>query len=406
MSDSRSPTVADVVADGNCSGCGACVLFGDAAGMALDARGDLRPTFAPGTLPIAGSKLGQYCPGLIVERPATEARAANVDPDFGVWQAVWVGHAADATLRYRGSSGGALSALVAYALDEGLAERAAVVGGTRGTRSQGVVVRSSAEAAECAASRYAPASSLAALAAADRSMDPRTLVVGRPCEASAVRSGQDEGSAPLLLSFFCAGVPRQAATDRLVSSLGMPPDHVVSLRYRGHGWPGDFVAADRTGATVAASYEDSWGRHLGRDLQSRCKICVDGVGESADVVAGDIWDSDERGYPVFDDAPGRSIIIARTARGVALVEAAAAAGYLVVTETDLEQARLVQQYQVRRRRLLAGRLAGRVLAGRRIPKYRGFSLVRFALRHPVDSARQAKGAYRRARSRVNSGSRR
>lgn len=374
--------------------------------MALDDRGDLRPIGA--TLPrrSTGSErtrppLAQYCPGVLVTRPEREAEAA-VDPDFGNWIAAWVGHAADESLRYRGSSGGALSALVAYALDTGVAARASMASGSGGTRSSGVVVASSTESAACTASRYAPASSLAALAAAGNPLTPGTLVVGRPCESSAVRqAGLDPDRSPLLLSFFCAGVPSQRATDQLVEKLGLEPSRVISLRYRGHGWPGNFRVTDDAGTVAEVSYEDSWGSHLGRDLQSRCKICVDGVGESADVVAGDVWDSDARGFPVFDDAPGRSIIIARTARGLALVEGAVAAGYLVVEPSNLQQSRVVQRYQVTRRRYLLARVLGRSLARKRSPRFRRFGLLGLALAHPRESVRQARGSYARARNEAN-----
>ena len=78
------------------------------------------------------------------------------------------------------------------------------------------------------------------------------------------------------------------------------------------------------------SYDESWGGVLGPATHWRCKLCADGVGESADVVAADLWRVDERGYPVFTEGPGSSALIARTERGLEAVRAAAAAGALVL----------------------------------------------------------------------------
>ena len=110
-----------------------------------------------------------------------------------------------------------------------------------------------------------------------------------------------------------AGTPSQHATDAVLASLGAPPDaDLVRLRYRGEGWPGSFTAQDAAGATWSTSYDASWGAHLGKAVQWRCKICPDGVGESSDVTAGDFWRSDERGYPLFDEGDGFSALVART----------------------------------------------------------------------------------------------
>lgn len=385
-------TLHDVLQAGTCSGCGACVLAGEATAMELDDRGDLRPV--PAQQGRVRVPLAEYCPALAVRRPARRADQ-EVDRDFGPWLRVWQAHAVNPELRHLGSSGGALSALTAYLLDHG-APGAVVVRAGPGTRTTGLVVRSAGDVPATAASRYAPASTLATFANAG---DENLALVCRPCEASALRSLRpDEGDRPPVLSFFCAGVPNQWATDDLVRELGADVGAVVDVRYRGNGWPGRFTVTDRSGRTWSTTYDDSWGHHLGRRLQDRCKICPDGVGESADVSAADLWEADERGYPVFDDAPGRSLVIARTPRGVALVSGAVAAGYLDAHPTDLTLARAVQALHVQRRRLLLGRLAGSRAAGAATPHYRGFGLWRSALRHPVASLRQARGSFIRTRA--------
>lgn len=386
-------TVQRVIDSGNCSACGACVLTGVADRMELSAEGHLRPVPAPAPNPVAPA-LSDYCPGLVVDRPQ-RAAGARRDPYFGDYLAVWSGWAADPELRFKGSSGGALSALARAAMELDEVDAVAMaIGEDRGSRTRADVVADPAALGQYASSRYAPVSTLAILPA-----EPvGTAIVCRPCEASALRQLRPAGVS-FVLAFFCAGVPSQQATDQLITEMGGVPDTVTGLRYRGNGWPGFFRFDDERAVEHRTSYDDSWGAHLGKRVQPRCKICVDGVGESADVVAGDIWEADDKGFPLFDEAPGVSVIIARTPRGLQLVRHAIAAGHLVAQEQDINELHAVQPAQVTRRQFVAARLAGRALAGKPIPRYRGFGLSRLALARPREAIRQLRGTYRRSRSR-------
>jgi coenzyme F420 hydrogenase subunit beta len=335
---------------------------------------------------------GDICPGVAVRRPA---EVGHRDAIFGTTRAVWAGHASDPRLRHVGSSGGLLSALTAWLLESGQALRvvAAAADGEHPAVSRSVSLRSPAEVAEAAGSRYAPVST----AANPDVMLSDSAVVAKPCEASALRGlwGQRGIDPPLLLSFFCAGVPSQNATENLVRRLGLDPADLAGLRYRGHGWPGRFTATSRDGRQVGCSYQQSWGAALGPTMQWRCKICVDGVGELSDLTAGDLWDTDDRGYPLFAEAQGVSVLIARTARGEAVARAAVDAGVIDVQPVDLSRVYAAQPYQVERRSTLAGRLLGARLAGHPLPRYQGFGLLRLAAGHPASSLRAAAGSFRR-----------
>jgi coenzyme F420 hydrogenase subunit beta len=234
------------------------------------------------------------------------------------------------------------------------------------------------------------------------------VVVAKPCEIFAARQlarhNPEPDREPLLLSFFCAGTPSQHATESLLVDLGLPDDTQLSdLWYRGRGWPGRFTAQTTEGRQVSASYDESWGRHLGPFTQWRCKICPDGVGESGDISAADFWRSDVHGYPDFTEGDGCSAVLARTSRGHDVLTRAFAAGVLIGHPLDLDALAAVQPLQVSRRITLLGRLTGTVLAGRPVPRYRGFGLLRLAIRQFRPTARTARGSYRRVRKQVGRG---
>jgi coenzyme F420 hydrogenase subunit beta len=387
---------ADVVSSGRCTGCGLCTALEPALTMTASAEGYLRP-HAAGTATAGPAALATFrtaCPGLrvVAQRPAGAVRHPVLGPVLGCWEA-W---ATDPDVRERGSSGGVLTALQAWLVATGEVARAVGAAAAPGEPRRTVPVRivSRDQALAAAGSRYAPV----AVAGHPDAAAPDGVTTGKPCEVAALRAATGP-DAPLLLSFFCAGTPSQHATDRLVHDLGMPADeHVDELWYRGRGWPGRFTAVGAAGTRVSASYDESWGDALGPSVQWRCKICPDGVGESADVAAGDFWRTDERGYPVFVETAGVSALLARTPRGLDVVRRAAAAGVIALREISPGDVAAVQPLQRTRRTTLAGRLVGARLAGARLPRFPGFGLGRLAASRARQSLRTARGTYRRVRA--------
>lgn len=387
-----------VVRGGNCAGCGGCDWLFDNVRMGLDSQGFLRPEVDSSIpdAPDASRTFRAMCPGVSVRAQADPG--AQHHPVFGSYISAWQGWASNPDLRLKGSSGGVLSALSAWALssDSTALVIASSADPENPSRTVAVQLTTRAEIERAATSRYAPVANLPLLAVAPAAK----VVVGKPCEAVAVRQHEafaegDGVTAPLLLSFFCAGTPSQFATDRLVENLGVPVAEVEALQYRGDGWPGDFAVTGRSGHARKMSYQESWGKNLGRDLPWRCKLCAHGTGEGADLVVGDFWQSDEDGYPIFSEGEGNSVVIARTMRGHEALMAARRAGVVLLAPVDLDEAARIQPLQRKRRVELAGRLLGRLLAGKSIPRYRGFRLLSAALRHPYLVARSTAGTLRR-----------
>lgn len=368
--------------------------------MNLSSDGYLRPSIGADSSNDDGDQLAaafrRICPGVRVTAQPPEAVDDLVHPTFGRLVAAWQGYAADGFQRHRGSSGGVLTALSRWMLEEKAVTHIACAtrDPAKPTRTVAVTIADPSEVLTGAGSRYAPVD----VASLPSAASPTGAVVAKPCEVTAIRarSDIDKGEPPVLLSFFCAGTPSQHATDRLIRELGFDVDRVQALTYRGNGWPGSFEVVEAGGSTASLSYEESWGRHLGRELQWRCKICPDGTGNDSDVSVGDLWQVDEKGYPLFENSGGNSVIIARTRRGADLVERAAAAGVLVLAPVDLDKAAGVQPLQVDRKRTLAGRLAARLLVLRPGPRYRGHSTLHLLLTNKRANLRAMLGGLKRA----------
>lgn len=385
-----------------CTGCGLCAAIAPAAvTMAMVDPGYLRPLQSSALTVAQDADIATACPGLMVDE-SDHAPAPAWDPLWGPVHFVGTGHATDAALRHQASSGGVISALLIHALATGLVDHVVQTGADPDvpTGNQTRISTSDSDILAAAGSRYTASAPLAGLE--DWLARPgRIAFVGKPCDVSALRARarQDpriNARVPLMLAFFCAGIPSAAGTGRILDRLGVDPDDVTAFRYRGDGWPGFAKATLKDGSTRQMSYSDSWGDILSKEVQFRCKICPDATGNVADVACADAWEGDERGYPSFEEQDGRSLVIARTIAGAALLAEARAAGRIQTQPLEIAAIAAMQPAQARRKKQILSRLAALIVTGRPWPRYRGLRLWAAAAReNPIAQARSFAGLVRR-----------
>jgi coenzyme F420 hydrogenase subunit beta len=200
------------------------------------------------------------------------------------------------------------------------------------------------------------------------------VFIGKPCDvAGAVKAAKIRPALGkklgLTIAMFCAGTPSTKGTLEMLRQMGIEdPSALVSLRYRGKGWPGKATAVvrlpDGSEETKLLSYERSWGEILSRHVQWRCRLCPDHTGEFADIAVGDPWHK-----PPTGDDPGRSLIVARTPRGRQIVEAAISAGYLTCSQVSPRNIALSQPNLLKARASVWGRLMTSRVLGRPTPHF-------------------------------------
>jgi coenzyme F420 hydrogenase subunit beta len=376
-------TFSDVVDWGLCVGCGACAYIGRNTGVRMlhvESQG-FRPVFEGPRNRSAREPL-HICPGAHVDGDlqlrGLEKRT-EADYEFGPTLEIWEGWAQDPEIRRRGSSGGILTALSLYCLEQ--AGFSGVVHSgmdpSQPWMNRNYVSRDRAGILARAGSRYAPSAPVAGLADVG---DGSYVFIGKPCDASAVsalRASDPElqRKVPLVFTFFCAGTPSTRGTLQLLDDLDVDRSSVSELHYRGDGWPGQFrVTSAASGPPKTLSYEESWGR-LTSYRPLRCNLCPDGLGRVADIACGDAWEQ----HGTAGD-PGRSIVLVRTEQGRRILAAACRAGYLVLEPAGAQNVLRAQPNLLGRRQDLFGRLVALGLLGAPTPSYRGFALFRSWMR--------------------------
>jgi coenzyme F420 hydrogenase subunit beta len=358
-----------------CAGCGLCQsAFGEEKiQVKIDNNGFYRPTVINPLNATENEQLKKFCPGIVVKKE--KEQSPLYDSIWGEMHSCIIGASSDETTRSEASSGGAISSLLKYLLSEKLVDAVIHIGASEEVPYINEVKISTNEVQilQNANSRYAASAPLVNLHQFLKREDHKSFAfVGKPCDVAALRqyskiNPEVEQKIKYFLSFFCAGVPSTNATLDIVDAMAIEMDEVKKIDYRKEGWPGFFRVTDKNDRTYKLSYSFTWMKLLSPKVQFRCKVCPDGVGHLSDIVCADGWDSfDGKGFPTFKNAPGKSIIISRTAKGEELLQHAIDGNAILKLEEirDFRKIDRMQPGQMSKKRYhLARKLAAMVKTG-------------------------------------------
>lgn len=381
-------SIEDVVGRQLCTGCGACAYVEPARYRMGDALEFGRRPFLRADPAAETHEALKVCPGAGLAHPENVRGNEGINPDlldgWGPVYGVWEGFSADAAIRFAGSSGGAATALALYCIEkQGMAGVLHTAARTDAPYLNETVMSVSREQLLArTGSRYAPASPAEGLDQIENSASG-CVFVGKPCDARAVQNACKlrpalDGKIGLVIAFFCAGTPSTKGVLDLLKANGVDdPAAVKDMRYRGNGWPGVWSVrfTNRQGEEQVRqmTYAESWG-FLQKYRQWRCYICPDHTGEFADIAVGDPWYRE-----VQPGEAGKSLIVARTKRGLEIIKAAQDAGYLILERNAPDLLPRSQPNLLATRGALWARLKVLRLLGAAVPEYSGFSLFKFWL---------------------------
>ncbi len=363
-------TVEAIVADGLCIGCGLCqsIAGPESIRIVMAGEGGERPLVLRPLGETVLRMINAVCPGVVVRgyAPGSEPSEPELDPTWGPSRTMAIGHAGDPSVRFHASSGGALTALALHLLREGKVDFVLHVkaSASQPLRTVRHLSFDAARVIEACGSRYGPAAPLIDFSDVLDRNQPFAFI-GKACDISAIRNyaAVDARVDQLLrytLNFYCGGVSEFGKTLDYVRRIGAREDDVAGLRYRGDGCPGEMVMRMRDGTEHRFGYNEMWSDESRWQLQFRCKICPDPLGDVADLSVADVWPG---GRPITDEI-GFNGFIARTERGQALLHDAVRCGDVVLTE-ELTHAglELAQGSQMRKKQGLVSRYAAMREAG-------------------------------------------
>ncbi|MCQ2339987.1 MAG: Coenzyme F420 hydrogenase/dehydrogenase, beta subunit C-terminal domain [Paludibacteraceae bacterium] len=378
-----------------CLGCGLCASICPSIKMEEDKRGFYIPTSS--TLSDEENLLlRQACPALTIHAEQQKGDWGNIVQSYDAWST-------NADIRFRAASGGAVTAIALFLLEHHLVDAIMQVGVCDGDYLHNTmkISRCSQDIISNCQSRYAPCLTLNNIQQILASTKDTFAFIGKPCDIAGIKNylsifPQYKKRFSCFISIFCAAMPSYNASIKAWKCSGKS-DAPQKITYRGDGWPGQFCAqwADRSQFTL--SYDDSWGKILGRDVAFRCKICPDGIGLLADISVGDAWRIKNK-QPDFTEQPGHSVVLARTEIGQTIVQDAISHHYLDAESFDIDSLKFRQPYQYIRRRQLGWRLLPVQLKTRWLLDFKGLQVRELALRaNPFMACKMFFGMIKRMR---------
>ena len=307
-----------------------------------------------------------------------------VSPKKSVWGnylSVFEGYASDENIRERASSGGALTAVCLWLLDNKKVDGIIHTGYNPQHPTETVTICSTTreEVIDHCGSRYSISSPLVNIKKMVEK-NKKYAFVGKPCDVVALRNymkidKEIEKSVEYLFSFFCAGTPSRVANEELLRRMGSSVDTCCALSYRGNGWPGLTTAIDNDGTKHTMTYDTSWMEILGRDIRKSCKFCYDSIGEASDISCGDFWKLTKQKKPDFTEGKGQNCIFTWTEKGDELIKEIVGSHNLIAKVIEEENIKYSQPNHYARRSTMLGRVVALKIAGKKIPGYSKIAII-------------------------------
>ena len=260
------------------------------------------------------------------------------DPFHGKCIKAYLAHSCDPNIRQSSQSGGLVTALLCFLLDNNKIDGAVVNRyNPSNKRTEAFYTESREAIIQSSGSKYTQSSVVPVVF--DNS-DKRLAAVTLGCQAESIfqlrkKSPDKIKGLQYIIGLVCIGQNSGHMTEKLISLLNLSSEEteaIYSFRSKDKdfgGWPGNVSIK-----TPNAQYTLPKNRRI--ELRTiyesyRCLLCYDQMNVFSDIVCGDPWGINHEGLKA-----GYTVVISRTNKGQKLLEDAQGAGYVVLEEVSFQ----------------------------------------------------------------------
>jgi coenzyme F420 hydrogenase subunit beta len=369
----------DVIEEGLCCGCGTCAGVCPEDAIQMQKTDGLYQPRIDETKCINCTLCIRSCPGHSVDFEGISLQVFNAkykNDSVGNHLSCYVGYSTDDTIRFNSSSGGLITQLLIFALENNIIDGVITtrMSKTDPLETEPFIARTRTEIVEASKSKYCPVASNICLKDVLKE-NGRFAVVGLPCHIHGIRKAEQlnkELKKKIILKFglLCSHTVDFKGTKFILNKMGLNENEIAEITYRGNGWPGSMVIRTKEGANLRLPLVGSW--HAYWMVFSsffftpmRCTMCPDQAAELADISFGDAW------LPEFNNEKiGMSILVSRTRIGDSLISQANEAKEVSVKCVGIEKIYQSQRVNMKIKKSdLSFRLSALRLLGLATPKF-------------------------------------
>ena len=368
-----------IITKGLCCGCGTCAGVCPTGAIEMKLSSGLFKPEINEALCSNCQLCLKACPGGTVDFNALQLKVFGKEPTcqaIGNYLTCYTGYSLDEQIRFNSASGGIITQLLLFALENKIIDGAIVTGMSQTNPWQPIafVARTREEIIEASKSKYCPVATNVCLKQILKE-DGRFALVGLPCHIHGIRKAQTifktlEEKIVLQLGLLCSHTVDFAGINFLFKKLKVQKNQVSKMTYRGQGWPGSLIIETKDAKKVSLPLVGSWQAYW--PLFSsffftpmRCTMCPDQAAEFADISFGDAWLPEMK-----HEKEGVSIIISRTKQGQQLLDAAELAKAVTLTPLDITRVEQSQFVNLKfKKNDLPSRLSFMASMGKVTPSY-------------------------------------
>lgn len=337
--------ITSIVEDNLCTGCGTCISLcpKNAIMIKLDEKkGRFIPELDENSCNSCGICYAA-CPGKGIDYKQFNLNLFGKEPEnilVGNFLNAYAGYSNNTELRNNSSSGGLITQILVYALENKIIDGALV---TRMKKNKPLepepfVARTKEEIIEAAQSKYCPVpANIALKEILDAPKEERFAVVGLPCHINGIREAEQinkklKEKIVLHIGLMCNHTPNFWATKLFLEKQNINEKDLLQIKYRGNGWPG-YMEIQTHKNKIDIPLPVYW-KFIGSQhfyLQN-CLTCNDGIAELADISFGDAWLPEYNG-----DNTGTSICLIKNTDTKEILMEVKSAGEIELEEIDVNK---------------------------------------------------------------------
>jgi len=306
-----------------CVGCGACLGICPANAVKLNVKNGMSTVNFDNLCCINCAKCINICPAFF-NFHASGPESLNT---LGRIKKIFFGYSINDDIRYHGASGGVVTSLLLYMLKHEIVNKVLVVR-MKGFRAEPLLTDNNDEVISAQGSIYFKTFSLRLLPEIihEISKGNKLGIVGLPCQiATLIKVLKNSESKVYFIGLICNHTNEFWYLEHIIKKYLPQNTMPLAITSRKDGWPGTikiiFKSKNQNPQEVLNALNTQfWSLLPSLNLSAPlgCLICTDHLASTADIVAGDAW------HPKFigKDSQGISIMIARTDKGLKLIEQA------------------------------------------------------------------------------------